>query len=121
MTNSGEPRAESAEHRLDRLVNRLLDTADSAAASVSWERVIQIAEDILVVDPDNHRAAGLLSRARGKQAASQEQRALVSMLFSDIVRSTDLADAAEPEVVRDLFRVYRQAATEAIEGLGGGV
>jgi class 3 adenylate cyclase len=103
------------------LVNRLLDAADAAAASGSWDRVIEIAEDILVVDPDNERAAGMLGRARRKQAPFQEQRALVSLLFSDIVRSTDLADAAEPEVVRDLFRVYRQAATEAIEGLGGDV
>jgi class 3 adenylate cyclase len=121
VPNSGDPAAESAQQRLDRLVNRLLDTADSAAASGSWDRVIETAEDVLVVDPDNRRAAGMLGRARGKQTPSQEQRALVSMFFSDIVRSTDLADAAEPEVVRDLFRVYRQAATEAIEGLGGGV
>jgi class 3 adenylate cyclase len=121
VTNSVEPAGESAEHRLDRLVNRLLDAADSAAASGSWDRVIEIAEDILVVDPDNERAAGMLGRARGRQFLSQEQRALVSMLFSDIVRSTDLADEAEPEVVRDLFRVYRQAATEAIEGVGGDV
>ena len=121
MANGGEPTSESAERRLDRLVNRLLDAADAAAASGSWDRVIEIAEDILVVDPDNERAAGMLGRARRKQAPFQEQRALVSLLFSDIVRSTDLADAAEPEVVRDLFRVYRQAATEAIEGLGGDV
>ncbi len=43
------------------------------------------------------------------------------MVFADIVQSTDMADVAEPEVVQDVFVVYRRVAAETIEELGGRV
>ena len=108
-----------AENRLGRLVERLISTADSASTAGNWERVEEIASDVLDAAPENDRARLLLDRARAELALAEGQRAFVTMLFSDLVRSTDLADVREPEVVRDLFRVYRQAVTEAIEALGG--
>jgi class 3 adenylate cyclase len=110
---------ERADHRLARLVERLLSAADSAASSGDWERVREISADVLDADPTNERARSLRERAEAEQSLTEGQRAFVTMLFSDLVRSTDLADVREPEIVRDLFRVYRQAVTEEIESLGG--
>lgn len=110
---------ERAEDRLGRLVERLLSSAETAASSGDWERVRDICSDVLEVAPANDRAKALLERVRAEESLAEGQRAFVTMLFSDLVRSTDLADVREPEIVRDLFRVYRQAVTEAIEGLGG--
>ena len=121
MTDDREPRSDQAEDRLAHLIQRLLIGADSAAASGAWDRVTAIADDILAVAPDHQRAAAMLERARNEQSLSEGQRAFVSLIFSDIVESTDLADMTDPEIVRDLFKLYRQAATEAIEGLGGTV
>jgi len=121
VTESREPGTGSAEDRLTHLIDRLLLAAESAASSGAWDRVTENAGDVLAVAPDNERAAGLLERARLEQSLPEGQRAFVSLLFSDIVRSTDLADVAEPETVRDLFRVYRRAAIDAIEGLDGTV
>ncbi len=121
MTDDREPRSDQAEDRLAHLIQRLLSDADSAASSGAWDRVAAIADDVLAVAPDDRRAAAMLDRARNEQSLSEGQRAFVSLIFSDIVESTDLADVTDPEIVRDLFKVYRQAATEAIEGLGGTV
>ncbi|MDP9332424.1 MAG: AAA family ATPase [Actinomycetota bacterium] len=121
MTDDREPRSDRAEDRLAHLIDRLLIDADSAASGGAWDRVTAIADDILAVVPDNQRAAAMLVRARNEQSLSEGQRAFVSLIFSDIVESTDLADVTDPEIVRDLFKVYRRAATEAIEGLGGTV
>lgn len=110
---------EKAEDRLARLVDRLLSSAESAVTSGDWDRVREISSDVLDVDPANERAKGLLDRVNAEQSLHEGQRAFVTMLFSDLVRSTDLADVREPEVVRDLFRVYRQAVSDEIEALGG--
>ena len=107
------------EDRFERLVDRLLSSAESSASTGDWNRVLELASDVLEANPGNERAGSLIERARAGQSLAEGQRAFVTMLFSDLVRSTDLADAREPEIVRDLFRVYRQAVTEAIEALGG--
>ncbi len=103
------------------LIDRLLIEAESAAASGSWERASAIAEDILSVAPADGRASAMLERARAERSLPHGQRAFVSVLFSDIVRSTDLAEVADPEIVRDLFKIYREAGTEAIQEMGGHV
>ena len=107
------------EDRLARLIERLVSSAESSASAGNWDRVLELASDVLEAEPENERAGSLMERARAEQSLAEGQRAFVTMLFSDLVRSTDLADVREPEIVRDLFRVYRQAVTEAIEALGG--
>src|SRR6516225_835446 len=117
---AGSP-AEPAEVRLARLLDRLLTAGESAAAAGAWDRVVEIAEDILAVAPEHEWAVAMLERAQREQVLPEGQRALVSLLFSDIVGSTDLADVAEPETVLDVLKVYREAATDAVESLGGTV
>ncbi len=47
------------------------------------------------------------------------ERRLVSVLFADLVGSTNLADGRDPEEVRDLLSRYFDAARETIERYGG--
>jgi class 3 adenylate cyclase/tetratricopeptide (TPR) repeat protein len=47
------------------------------------------------------------------------QRALVTLLFSDLVGSTLLSERVEPEQLRDLFSSYRGAARDAVTRYGG--
>jgi class 3 adenylate cyclase/tetratricopeptide (TPR) repeat protein len=56
-----------------------------------------------------------------EQAPTQEERKLVSILFTDIVGSTARADGADPEDVRDTNQLYFNDARRRIERFGGTV
>ncbi len=119
MEDGLDPGPGTAEDRLTRLINRLLAGMDAAAAAGAWDRVVEMAEDVLAVDPGNGRAAALLERARVEQPLPEGQRAFVSLIFSDIVGSTNLAEQSEPEIVRAVFNLYREAAGDAVGALDG--
>lgn len=114
----GQP-AVSAEDRLSLLIDRLLTSMEAAAAAGSWDRVVELANDVLTVDPPNPRAAAMIERATLEQSLPEGQRAFVSLIFADIVASTDMAEVAEPEVVQEVFTVYRRVAAETVEELDG--
>src|SRR5579871_1577805 len=107
MTSAQDQPAGSAEDRLGLLIDRLLTSMDAAAAAGSWDRVVELANDVLTVDPPNTRAAAMVERARLERSLPEGQRAFVSLIFADIVQSTDMAEVAEPEVVHEVFAVYR--------------
>ena len=113
--------AASAEERLTLLIDRLLASMDAAASIGAWDRVVEQADDVLAVDPSNGRAAFMLERATLERSLPGGQRAFVSLVFADIVQSTDMAEVAEPEVIQDVFVLYRRVAAETIEELGGRV
>ena len=121
MTSAGEREVASAEDRLSLLIDRLLASMDAAASIGAWDRVVELAQDVLAVDPPNRRAASMIERARLERSLPGGQRAFVSLVFADIVQSTDMAEVAEPEVVQDVFALYRRVAAETIEELGGRV
>lgn len=121
MTSPEEPQAASAEDRLSLLIDRLLDSMDAAASTGAWDRVVEFADDVLAVDSANRRAASMLERATLERSLPGGQRAFVSLVFADIVQSTDMAEVAEPEVIQDVFVLYRRVAAETIEELGGRV
>jgi class 3 adenylate cyclase len=114
-------RPASAEDRLSLLIDRLLASMDAAASTGAWDRVVELADDVLVVDPANRRAASMMERATLERSLPGGQRAFVSLVFADIVQSTDMAEVAEPEVIQDVFVLYRRVAAETIEELGGRV
>jgi class 3 adenylate cyclase len=116
-----EERAASAEDRLARLIDRLLASMDAAASIGAWDRLVEQANDVLAVDPSNQRAASMLERATLERSLPGGQRAFVSLIFADIVQSTDMAEVSEPEVIQDVFVLYRRVAAETIEELGGRV
>jgi len=47
------------------------------------------------------------------------ERRQLTILFSDVVGSTELADTLELEDYRDLIRTYQQTCVEVVEGCGG--
>jgi class 3 adenylate cyclase len=116
-----EERSASAEDRLARLIDRLLASMDAAASIGAWDRLVEQADDVLAVDPSNERAASMLERATLERSLHGGQRAFVSLVFADIVQSTDMAEVSEPEVIQDVFVLYRRVAADTIEELGGRV
>ena len=116
-----EERSASAEDRLALLIDRLLGSMDAAVSIGAWDRVVEQADDVLAVDPSNERAAAMLERAALERSLIGGQRAFVSLIFADIVQSTDMAEVSEPEVIQDVFVLYRRVAAETIEELGGRV
>ncbi|MGY1679229.1 ATP-binding protein [Geodermatophilus sp. SYSU D01176] len=109
----------SAETRLARLLERLLNAAEASLAVGDLEPARATAEEVRAVDPDNRRAALILQRVAARQIGPSGERALMTLLFSDLVGSTLLSEQLEPEQMRDLFAAYRAAAREAVGRYGG--
>ena len=67
-------------------------------------------------------AGSLFCPACGAQLSGRgphDERKFVSVLFVDMVGSTERADGADPEDVRDLNRRYHQELRDRIERFGG--
>jgi class 3 adenylate cyclase/tetratricopeptide (TPR) repeat protein len=111
--------ATSAETRLSRLLERLLTAAETSLAAGDLEPARITAEEVLAVDPDNRRAARILRHVTNRHLGPSGERALVSLLFSDLVGSTMLSERVEPEQLRDLYAFYRTAAREAVGRYSG--
>ncbi|MGY1794283.1 ATP-binding protein [Geodermatophilus sp. SYSU D00525] len=109
----------SAETRLTRLLGRLLSAAEASLAAGDLEQARATAEEVRTVDPDNRRAALVLRQVAARQHDPSGERALMTLLFSDLVGSTRLSERVEPEHLRDLFAVYRAAAREAVHRYSG--
>ncbi len=109
----------SAQSRLDRLLERLLSAAETSLAAGDLEPARATAEEVRAVDPDNERAALILRTVAGRQLAPTGERALMTLVFSDLVGSTMLSERVEPEQLRDVFAFYRAAAKEAVERYSG--
>jgi class 3 adenylate cyclase/tetratricopeptide (TPR) repeat protein len=111
--------APSAETRLARLLERLLTGAEASLAAGDLEPARATAEEVRAVDPDNRRATLVLEQVAARQLHPSGERALMTLLFSDLVGPTVLSEQVEPEQLRDLFASYRTAAREAVHRYGG--
>ena len=109
----------TADIRLTRLLTRLLTAAEASFAAGDVETARATAEEVRAVDPTNERASRLLRRLDEPQQAPVGQRALMTLLFSDLVGSTMMSEQVEPEQLRDLFALYRATSREAVERYGG--
>jgi class 3 adenylate cyclase/tetratricopeptide (TPR) repeat protein len=103
------------------LVANFLDYAQAAAARRDWTEVLDVAEDILILDPDHPTALTLRTLAeryveRGEPEWGRRQE---TILFADLVGSTELANRYDPEFVRRLVRSYELACTPVLAALGG--
>jgi len=109
----------SAETRLSRLLERLLTAAEASLAAGDLEPARATAEEVRAVDPDNRRATSILRRVASRQLGPSGERALMTLVFSDLVGSTMLSERVEPEQLRDLYAAYRAAAHQAVNRYGG--
>src|SRR5215218_3007998 len=109
----------SAETRLARVLEGLLLAAEGFLASGDLELARSTAEEVRAVDSDNRRATSILRRVAARQLGPSGERALMTLLFSDLVGSTMLSERVEPEQLRDLFSFYRAAARKAVNRYSG--
>jgi class 3 adenylate cyclase len=100
-----------AGQRIARRVKLLL--ADAQAALEAGERAEAdvLARAILALDPGNADAEALVDGA--------DQRIQMTIMFCDMVGSTELADACDPEEMSSLLREYRLVCTSVIARYGG--
>src|SRR3954447_12972363 len=110
-----------AETRFARLLDRLLQAAERSLAAGDLDQARTTAEEVRAVDPENQRAAVVLRQVAARQAGTASERALMTLLFSDLVGSTMLSEHREPEQLRDLFTFYHSAARAAVIRYGGSV
>jgi class 3 adenylate cyclase/tetratricopeptide (TPR) repeat protein len=109
----------SAESRLTSLLDRLLTAAEASRAAGDVESARAMAEEVRAVDPDNRRAGAVLRWVAARQVGPSGERALMTLLFSDLVGSTVLSERVEPEQLRDLFAAYRGFAKDAVTRYSG--
>ncbi len=109
----------SAESRLTRLIDRLLTGARDAIAAGNLDLAREMASDVLTVDEDHDRARDIIRIVDERQRSRLGERAMMTILFSDLVDSTRVADVQEPEIVRDILALYRAEAKLAVERFGG--
>jgi class 3 adenylate cyclase len=62
-----------------------------------------------------------VARAEAAAAPREAERRQITVMFCDLVGSTALAEALDPEDLRALMHAYQQAAGGAIEKFGGHV
>ena len=101
--------AASAETRLTRLLERLLDAAEASLAAGDLEpaRVHRRGGARRRPGQPAGRARSC-ARVSARQLGPSGERALMTLLFSDLVGSTMLSEQVEPEQLRDLFAFYRR-------------
>lgn len=106
--HTGEPLAADpiAEH-----IGGLFGDAHRAHEAGDWSRLRQIVTAIQILDPKNTEAAALLP--------GSAQRCQMTLMFCDIVGSTAIADARDPEEIGDILRHYRRTCAEVVERFGG--
>src|SRR5215204_2425524 len=80
--------------------------AEVAARGRKWTEVADLVEDILVLDPHHSGALTLRTLAERylDRGRSEWGRRHETILFADLVGSTDLGNRFDPEFIRGLIR-----------------
>lgn len=107
--------------RMARVIDDLLTAAERAAADHEWAAVLDRCEDVLALEPDNYDAAALrtLAERHVGRAASDAGRRQVTVLFADLVGSTAMGEALDPEPYLEVVRAYETACRSVIDHYGG--
>ena len=124
----------SADADGERQIDALLEQATVEIELGNTERAVAIAESAFVLDPDNEDARAIVAFARMRArrrptgaapaAPSAEilgARRRLTVLFCDVVGSTELAGRLDPEDTREILRAFQSAGAAAIESFGGTV
>ena len=118
--------------RIQRRIETLLGEADQAVAEGDWARVRERSKDVLALDPSNADALAFLAAAERRLdptssesdapkqpqsptlAANEPERRQLSVLFCDLVGSTELSGRLDPEDLRELVQAYQAACSEVV-------
>ncbi len=127
--SSGQERRVAIREWLRRLdLAQYADTFERQAVDVATLPTLT-ADDLkdLGVELVGHRRrlleaiAGLRSADPAAQSAEPAERRTITVLFCDLVGSTELAGRHDPEDLRDLMAAYQRTCAETIAGFGGHV
>ena len=97
--------------RIENRVSDLLADAREARDAGDWKTARSLLDAVSALDPGNAEAAAMLAGA-----ATRRQ---MTLLFCDIVGSTELADQRDPEEVTAIIERYRTACAEVVDELDG--
>jgi class 3 adenylate cyclase/predicted ATPase len=102
-------------------------TADdpwSAVEAGDWSRAAVLAERILSNDPSDPDAAAILRVAKRRfitPRAPQAGRRRLAVMFCDLVGSTSISSAVDPEVMHEIVLEYQRLCSDIIERYEGAV
>ncbi len=127
----------------ERRVDALLEQATLEIERGNTRQAVTIAESAFVLDPDNEDARAIVAfaRMRARRRSTDDaarsadvvapvtdplaehpgDRRRLTVLFCDVVGSTELAGRLDPEDTRELLRAFQSASAAAIESFGGTV
>ncbi|MGI8550041.1 MAG: AAA family ATPase [Dehalococcoidia bacterium] len=128
--------------RVQRRIERLLDTAEQAMDQSDWARARASVQEVLSLDPNNVDARtyltaadgmlqettvsavstapdGNVSAAPGGRTEPEAERRQLTVMFCDLVDSTGLSTRLDPEELREVVRAYQQACAQVIEHYEG--
>jgi class 3 adenylate cyclase len=97
--------------RIENRISDLLADAREARDAGDWKTARSLLDAVGALDPGNAEAAAMLAGA-----ATRRQ---MTLLFCDIVGSTELADQRDPEEVTAIIERFRAACAEAVDELDG--
>ena len=97
--------------RIENRVSDLLADAREARDAGDWKTARSLLDAVSALDPGNAEAAAMMAGA-----ATRRQ---MTLLFCDIVGSTELADQRDPEEVTAIIERYRSACAEVVDELDG--
>jgi class 3 adenylate cyclase/tetratricopeptide (TPR) repeat protein len=93
-------------------VRPLLEAGAAACDRGDWSSAVAIAEAAAALDPEDPAVAGLLARAQ--RGAGTGGRRRLTVMFCDLVGSTHIASALDPEDTRELLHAYYDACAEIV-------
>jgi class 3 adenylate cyclase/tetratricopeptide (TPR) repeat protein len=103
----------------------VLEEAADAATRGEWAMAGKLAEAVLSEHPEHPAARSLASAARRQELAGGEfertERRRLTVMFSDLVGSTAMSAALDPEEIEDIVGDYYAAFSSVIAGFGGHV
>lgn len=107
-------------------LDSLLESAAHSLERGDGERAVTLAEAALALEPDNADALAIVTFARFRarktlRPDSGGARRRLTVVFCDVVGSTELASRLDPEDTREVLRRYQGACAEVIESFGGTV
>ncbi len=97
--------------RIENRISDLLADAREARDAGDWKTARSLLDAVSALDPGNDEAAAMLAGA-----ATRRQ---MTLLFCDIVGSTELADQRDPEEVTAIIERYRSVCAEVVDELDG--
>jgi class 3 adenylate cyclase/tetratricopeptide (TPR) repeat protein/energy-coupling factor transporter ATP-binding protein EcfA2 len=97
----------------------LLDAGAAACERGDWSSAVAIAEAAAALDPQAPAVVDLMARA--STGAGTGGRRRLTVMFCDLVGSTEIASALDPEDTRELLHTYYDACADIVRDHDGHV